>query len=587
MAGKEGSIFEHGEGFGNGFLTAIGSGQLGGKARSLFTMHQKLEVYKNKKEFESLLIGIPSMVALKTGIFEQFMEENSLYDLAYSDASDAQIANAFQKATLPFSVVGELRKFISRIHRPLAVRSSSLLEDAKFEPFAGIYGTKMIPNNQVTIDKRFHKLTEAIKFVYASTFFTEAKEYMQATSHDIREERMAVILQEVIGEHHGTSFYPEVSGVARSYNFYPTGRATPKQGVVNLALGLGKTIVDGGCSWNYSPAYPRVSPPFGSINEMLNLTQKDYWAVNMGEAPAYDPIKETEFLVHENITKADAEQTLFHVASTLDIQSERINLGVGQDGPRLINFGPILSLDTVPLNVLLKDLLALCEAEFDSPVEIEFAMTFPKDPEYKGMARFGFLQVRPMVVSLEKVDIRVDELIGDEVILASKNALGNGTHQVIKDIVFVRPGQFEAKNTPKIARELNQVNKRLVQEKRPYLLIGFGRWGSSEPWLGIPVFWSQISGAKVMVEASLPQMNVDLSQGSHFFHNLTSFQVSYFSVPFTGEFPINWEWLNKQEVIHETDLIKHVRTTRPLEVKVDGFQGLGLIKTSGETPQNH
>jgi len=579
MAGKDGSIFEQGNHLTNRFMTSIGTGELGGKAKNLLAMHQKLEIFQNQTDYDFVQVGVPNMVTLRTGIFDQFMKENKLYALAYSDVSDAQIANAFQKATLPFSIVGELRKFISKIHRPLAVRSSSLLEDAKFEPFAGIYGTKMIPNNQITIDKRFRKLVEAIKLVYASTFFNGAKEYMQATSHDIKEERMAVILQEVIGEQHGKTYYPEVSGVARSYNFYPSGRATPDQGVVNLAFGLGKTIVDGGCSWNYSPAYPQVAPPFGSINEMLKLTQKNFWAVNMGAAPGYDPIKETEFLVHDSITKAETDQTLFHVASTLDPQSDRIHLGISREGPRLLNFGPILSLDTVPLNDILKDLLSLCEEELGSPVEIEFALTFSKESKNKGTARLGFLQVRPMVVSLSKVEIQADELTSNNVILASKNVLGNGTHQIMQDVVFVKPGKFESKNTSKIAAELNQVNKMLVPEKRPYLLIGFGRWGSSDPWLGIPVLWSQISGAKVIVEASLPQMNVDLSQGSHFFHNLTSFQVSYFSIPFTGEYQINWEWLDQQEKIHETSLIKHVRTKSPLQVKIDGFQGLGLIRT--------
>ena len=578
MTGKKGSVFGQNESLTRGFLSAIGPGKMGGKARSLFNIQKQLEVFSEHPLFKSIQVGIPSMVVLQTGIFEQFMEQNALYDLAYSTASDSQIANSFQKATLPFSVVGELRQFISRIHRPLAVRSSSLLEDAKFEPFAGIYATKMIPNNQMNTDMRFRKLTEAIKLVYASTFFAEAKEYMQATSHDIKEERMAVILQEVIGENHGATYYPEVSGVARSYNFYPSGRSRPEQGVVNLAFGLGKTIVDGGFSWNYSPAYPKVSPPFGSIREMLKLTQKDYWAINMGETPPYDPVKETEFLCLNDTTQANQDKTLEHVASTLDPHSERIDLGVGRDGPRILNFGPILSLDTVPLNALLKDLLALCEREMGSPVEIEFAMTFPKAEESGIKARFGFLQARPMVVSLEKVDIKEEELKADGVIFASKNVLGNGIQSGLRDIVFVRPGSFDAKNTPKIARELNQVNKQLVTDKTPYILIGFGRWGSTEPWLGIPVTWSQISGAKVIVEASLPQMNIDLSQGSHFFHNLTSFNVSYFSIPHTAEYSIHWDWLNSQECVFETSLIKQVRVREPIYVKVDGFRGLGLAR---------
>jgi len=561
------------------FLAEIGPGQRGGKASSLFAVQDLLKDYEKNDTFSSIEINIPSMVVVKTGIFEQFMTQNSLWDLAYSEASDARIANAFQKADLPFSVVGELRQFISSIRRPLAVRSSSLLEDAKYEPFAGIYATKMIPNNQPDVDRRFRKLTEAIKLVYASTFFAEAKAYMQATKHDIRSERMAIVIQEVIGEQRGSCFYPEVSGVARSFNFYPSGRAKPEQGIVNLAFGLGKTIVDGGCTWNYCPSHPRIPPPFGSPGEMMKLTQKHFWSVNCGEPPSYDPIRETEFLVHRHHSEAEEDDTLRHVASTMDPQSGRITLGVGPDGPRLLDFAPLLTMNTVPLNALLKDLIRTCEEKLQSPVEIEFAMTFPKAPKPGTKARFGFLQVRPMVVSLEKMDMGEDELKAPQLLMASRDVMGNGLRNDLRDIVFVKPGCFEARNNPKIAMQLNEINKGLLGEDTPYLLIGFGRWGSTEPWLGIPVNWSQISGAKCIVEATLPQMNVDMSQGSHFFHNLTSFQVSYFSVPHNGEFPINWEWLDQQNCVHETEFVKHVRLKRALMVKVDGFKGWGTIDT--------
>ena len=554
-------------------ITCIGSGEFGGKANGLVFINELLKTKFNSEEFPDIKVNVPTMTVIPTDVFDEFMRKNDLYKIADSDLPDDRIALTFQKADLPFGILGDLRTLISKVKSPLAIRSSSMLEDAIHEPFAGIYSTKMTPNNQTDIDTRFKKLVEAIKLVYASIYFKSARDYMAATSHKIEEEKMAVIIQEIVGQRHGDRYYPEVSGVARSYNFYPFGNAKPENGVVNLAFGLGKTIVDGGISWVYSPALPKESPPYASIGELLKQTQTEFWNVNMGKPPAYDPINETEFMNNENIIEAEPDDTLRFVASTFTADSGRLSIGTGSPGARVLNFGYLLVLNDIPLNNLIKSLLSLCEEELKTPVEIEFAVTF-------NPTRFGFLQVRPMVVSSDEVTVMDDDMTGDDILVASKNVLGNGTNNTLQDIVYVNPDIFETKFTQQIKQELEQINKELVNRHRPYLLIGFGRWGSSDPWLGIPVNWGQVSGAKVIVETALENLNVEFSQGSHFFHNLTSFNVSYFSVKISDPYKIDWDWLSKQHLEKETKFVRHVSLAAPLNVKVDGRSGRGAIYKS-------
>ena len=578
MPEKEHSQFDRKFFSSNNRISYIGTGSIGGKAQGLVLIDKIL----NSKEFDNnrfsqIDVNVPTLTVLRTDVFDKFMQSNDLYDIAYSDIPDDRISHAFQNAALPFETLGDLRALINEVHVPLAVRSSSMLEDAMFEPFAGIYGTKMTPNNQPEADTRFNKLIEAIKYVYSSTYFKAAKDYIKATKHSIKDEKMAVIIQEVVGERHADRFYPELSGVARSYNFYPMGRAKPEEGVVNLALGLGKTIVDGGISWAYSPEYPKVDPPFGSVGDMLKNTQLDFWTVNMGKPPSYNPIMETEYMIKGDLTTAETDGTLRHLVSTVDSNSGRLTIGTGAKGPRALTFAPLLVFDNIPLNDLIIHLLELCEKALDAPVEIEFAMTFSKLRDGNMVHRFGFLQSRPMVVSNEKIDINLENFESDNVLVASESVLGNGIINSIKDIVFIIPEKFNPKDTQTMASELEIVNKKMITENRSYLLIGFGRWGSSDPWLGIPVNWGQVSGARAIVEAMLENMNVDLSQGSHFFHNLTSFNVSYFSVPFYSKLKIDWDWLSRQSIEQETNFVKHVALDSPLIIKADGRSSKGLI----------
>lgn len=555
-------------------FTFIGSGSLGGKATGLAEIKDILEKNFRDSDFPGISLNIPRLVVITTNMFDIFLRINDLYDIAYSDESDEVIAHKFINASLPVELLGDLRALIEKIHTPLAVRSSSLLEDALYEPFAGIYGTKMIPNNQFDADTRFHKLVEAIKFVYASTFFKDAKDYIRATNNDIKEEKMAVIIQEVVGERFGDFYFPLISGVARSYNFYPAGRAKPENGIVNLALGLGKTVVDGEPVWNYSPEYPSLKPPFGSINDMMKNTQREFWSVNMGKAPDYDPIHETEYLLKKDLTVVEEFGILDNIVSTYDAASDRLKLGTGYNGPRVIDFAPVLELNTIPLNSVIKKVLKVCEESAGNPVEVEFAVTHNQKD---GTARFGFLQVRPMVVSNENVSVTDEDFNSPDLLVSSDAVLGNGTVDTLKDIVFVKPDVFDIKHSNVIASEIEIINKILKEENRKYLLIGFGRWGSSEAWLGIPVNWGQISEASVIVESMLEGINVELSQGSHFFHNITSFRVMYFSLQAGADRATDWNWINGQTTKNETHFIKHVETSAPLRIKVDGKKGKGVI----------
>lgn len=558
-------------------FTRIGKGSIGGKAGGLSVIKDLLADRIDLASFQNTQINVPTMAVISTDFFDQFIQQNRLHALDFEQLSDTRIGIAFQHADLPVELLGDLRALISQVTTPLAIRSSSLLEDALERPFAGVYATKMIPNNQFDVDTRFRRLVEAIKFVYASTFLREAREYIRTTGRKATEEKMAVIIQEIVGRRHGDRFYPDISGVARSVNFYPTGPGCPEDGVVTLALGLGKTIVDGGIAWTFSPAHPKNPPPFGSVTELLEGTQREFWAVNMGKPPAYDPVNEVEYMVSTDLSVAEADEVLQYLASTYDPERERVVPGTWARGARILDFAPLLVLEQFPLNFLIRTLLDAAEKAVGAKVEIEFAVTLEAPRGDALRVRLGFLQIRPMVVSEQLVSVTQEDLQDSHAIVASDRVMGNGIVEDIQDIVFVRPENFSVEHTSRIAEQLGEMNLELGGQQRPYLLIGFGRWGSSHASLGIPVNWSQISGAKAIVEATLPGMNVELSQGSHFFHNLSSFRASYFMVHFDGRFPIRWEWLNQQPIIRETEFVRHVRPVCPISVRVDGRSARGLI----------
>lgn len=552
-------------------LSRLGGGELGGKARGLMQASEVLA--RRAAELERIPVDVPALVAIGTDAFDAFLEHNGLLEVVEGEPSDDAVRSAFQQASVPAELAGDLAALAAEARVPLAVRSSSLLEDALGQPFAGVYGTKMIPGNQVQPQARLRSLLDAIKFVWASVFFQEARAYRKALRGETAAgEKMAVLVQEVVGRPHGGRFYPDLSCVARSLDFYPQARSKPEDGIVHLALGLGKTIVDGDLCWSFSPAHPEIGPPFGSVRELVAATQTRFWAVNTGPPPPYDPMTETEYLVRPGLAEAESDGTLRWTASTYDPASDRLVPGTGRVGPRVLDFAPILRYREIPLAAEVRALLDACATEMGTPVEIELALSVPP----RGSRRLGFLQVRPLAVGREAVE--VPDLTG--AVVASTAALGNGRWEV-HDLVWVDPDRFETARTPAIAEEIASLNRGLVEAGRPYLLIGFGRWGSSDPWLGIPVRWDQISGARAIVESGLPGLNPEPSQGSHFFHNLSSFQVGYLTVRPGLAGNIDWEWIRRQSLHNETVHVRHARLASPLEIAVDGRSGRGVVR---ETP---
>lgn len=557
-------------------FSIIGSGSIGGKARGLAFLDRILANYFDPAQFPKIAIAIPRTVVIGTDMFDDFIKENDLLAFAVENHSDNHIISRFINASLPAKMVGDLRDFVKNVRVPLAVRSSSLLEDSLYLPFAGIYATKMLPNDQYGDDIRFLNLVNAIKFVYASTFFRQAKSYINSTPHRIEDEKMAVVIQPVVGTLYRDCFYPDFSGVARSYNYYPVGQAKPEDGVVNVALGLGKTVVDGGVSLRFTPAYAGILPQFTSIKDMFNFSQRDFFAVSMKHIASVAFLEEDQYLIKQGLERAEKDGVLQYLASTYSRENDAVYDGISFPGPRIINFAHILKNDVFPLAKILQCLLKLSSEAMDCPVEIEFAATL--DAANVFPAVFSILQVRPLVVNDELVKVELAETQNEFALCYSNQVLGNGISHTIQDIVFVKPAVFDAAKSPQIAVEVDKLNSQLRAENVPYMLIGPGRWGSTDPWLGIPVKWSQISGVKVVVEVSLPNMNVDPSQGSHFFQNMTSLRIGYFTIPLNNANGfIDWPWLESLPNISETPFLRHVRLAQPLKVMIDGRKSQGII----------
>ncbi|MFH2107902.1 MAG: PEP/pyruvate-binding domain-containing protein [Chrysiogenia bacterium] len=577
-ASRRGSIVTYSRFFHEEYsqFSVIGGGSIGGKARGLAFMDRILVKYFDPGKYPGVTVSIPRTVVLGTDVFDDFIKDNDLLATAVADHSDSHMANLFIKASLPGKIVGDLRDFIKNVKVPLAVRSSSLLEDSLYQPFAGIYATKMLPNDQAGDDIRFLNLINAIKFVFASTFFRQAKSYINSTPHRIEDEKMAVVIQPVVGKLHRDSFYPEISGVARSYNYYPVGQAKPEDGVVNVALGLGKTVVDGGVSLRFTPAFAGILPQFTSVKDMFNFSQRDFYAIAMHHVASIAFLEEDQYLVKLGLDKAEADGVLQFLASTYSRENDAVYDGISFAGPRIVNFAHILKNDVFPLAKILIDLLKLSSEAMNCAVEMEFAVILDAQSGLPG--QFSILQVRPLVVQDELVKVELDDQQKELAFCFSDRVLGNGILQTIRDIVFVKPDGFDAAKNPQIAVDVGKLNSRLQQAGTPYLLIGPGRWGSTDPWLGIPVKWSQISGVKVVVEASLPNMNVDPSQGSHFFQNMTSLRIGYFTVPLDRAHGfIDWTWLETLPVTAETTFLKHVCLPQPITVMIDGRRSQGVI----------
>ena len=557
-------------------FSRIGDGSLGGKARGLAFIDTILKRNKIINKFDDVVITIPNTVVICTDVFDEFMNKNNLYKVALSDISDEEILNHFISGKLPKRVLSELRSYVENTQKPIAVRSSSLLEDSFYQPFAGIYSTYLIPNNDPDPITRRRELYHAIKSVWASVFYKESKAYMTATSSMIDEEKMGVVLQEVTGTDYGSLYYPSLSGVARSHNFYPIEAENSKDGVANIAFGLGKTIVDGGTTLRFSPKYPKKIIQLSSTEYAIKDAQKEFYAINLG-AKSYKPnVDEGANLLKLPIANAENDQALHMAISVLNRQNYTLSPGSNENGLRVVTFDNILKYNSFPLADILSNLLETGEKEMSCPVEIEFAVNFnvPKgEPK-----QFNFLQIRPIVHGSESIELNLNEIKESETILISKKCLGNGSFTDIYDFIYVKPDSFDASKTQQIADEIGIINNKLISEKRKCILVGPGRWGSSDPWLGIPVKWSQISGAQLITESGLNNFRIEPSQGTHFFQNLTSLGMGYFTInPYINDGFYDITYLDSNSCIFENQFIRHIRFENPLQIKIDGRKGIGVI----------
>lgn len=554
----------------------IGEGSIGGKARGLAFLDSLIKRNRLTYKYPEVLISIPRTVVIGTDVFDEFMEENNLYEVALSGRSDQEILDIFVHSRLPFRIHEDLYTFITCIRNAVAIRSSSLLEDSHYQPFAGIYSTYMIPNIRFNDRIMIEKLCEAIKSVYASAFFHESKAYMAATLNMIDEEKMAIVLQEVTGRQYGDRFYPAMSGVARSINFYPIAPELPEDGIANIAFGLGKYIVDGGNGIRFSPRYPKKVLQLSTPEMALTETQKTFYALDLNPDHFHPDTDETINLLKLRIRDAEDDPALKLVASTFDYDSHSLRDGILTVGKRLITFSNILSHGTFPLSEILQEILDTGQREMNKPVEIEFAVNLdvPKgEPKL-----FSALQIRPIVGRDETIHLNPEEVRKEDSILISSTALGNGIIKDICDIVYIKPESFDASKSRDLAGQLETVNTRFLEERRNYILIGPGRWGSSDAWLGIPVRWPQISAARLIVESSLENYRIDPSQGTHFFQNLTSFRVGYFTInPHIGEGHYDVNFLNASPAIWENERIRHVRFEFPCVIQLDGKKSFGVV----------
>ena len=553
----------------------IGSGSLGGKARGLAFVRHLLRTRRIGKRFPGVRICVPPAVVIATDMFDQFLTENNLTEFALHCDDDSEIQQKFLDCPLPVTLMENLKAFLEEVRYPIAVRSSSLLEDSQYQPFTGVYETFMLGNQHTDLQTRLEELSEAIKRIYASTFSQHAKAYVRATPYRLEEEKMAVILQQVVGTQHSQRFYPDFSGVVRSHNFYPVPPMTFADGIAAVALGLGRTVVDGGKCISFCPRYPRNLLQFSSVEDILTNTQTEFCALELdgvphGGGPGH--LRELKF----GLDAAEADGTLDAVGSTYSADNHAIYDGLSRPGSRVVTFAPMLKYNLFPLAQVLEVLVRSGEDALGNPVEIEFAVRLPRTEQ--DAAEFGFLQIRPLTLARDPLDLAIADIDLAKVICKSTKVLGNGRMDNIFDIIVVDSQRFERSRSREVAEAVAHFNASLNAEGRPYLLIGVGRWGSNDPWLGIPVEWDEISGARAIVEAGFRDFRVTPSQGSHFFQNLTAFQIGYFTVnPDAGEGFLDWQWLAEQPEVEENGCVRHLQLPQPLRVVMNSRTSEGVI----------
>ena len=559
----------------------IGDGSLGGKGRDLAFIGAMVKRYP-KLEHEHFAVTIPKTVVICTDIFDEFMETNELYPVALSDVDDETILKYFLRASLPSRLIEDLMAFFDVVKSPIAVRSSSLLEDSHYQPFAGIYSTYMVPKLEDKYDM-LRTLSDAIKAVYASVFYRDSKAYMTATSNLIDQEKMAIVLQEVVGNRYNDHFYPTISGVARSLNFYPIGNEKAEDGIANIALGLGKYIVDGGQTLRFSPRHPHNILQMSTMDFALRETQTRYYALDLKNLAEQFSVDDSFNLLRLNLKDADADGSLKFIVSTYDPYDQIIRDGYYPGGRKILSFVNVLQHDVFPLADTLDQILHVGQEEMGRPIEIEFAVNIDpmKTEQSRGgspTATFYLLQIRPIVDNKEVMEEDLTLVEQKDTILSSTSVLGHGIVTDVQDIIYVKTGAFNSANNQLIAYDIEKMNRGFTAEEKNYVLVGPGRWGSSDSWLGIPVKWPHISNARVIVECGLENYRVDPSQGTHFFQNLTSFGVGYFTInPFKGDGWFDEEYLNSLPAVEETEYLRHVHFDKPIVIKMDGKKSLGVV----------
>lgn len=556
------------------YFARIGEGSMGGKGRGLAFMGHIAKKHQELSEYKNLQVTIPKTVVLCTDIFDEFMETNKLYSMALSNIPDEDILKHFLAAKLPERLVDDFLVFFKAVNNPIAVRSSSLLEDSHYQPFAGIFSTYMIPNVEDE-SEMVRMVSDAIKAVYASVFYKDSKSYMIATQNVVDQEKMAIVLQEVAGSRYNNHFYPTISGVARSINYYPLGDEKPEDGVVQMALGLGKYIVEGSQGLRFSPLYPKKILQLSTIDSALKETQSHFYALSMHSIEQEFLVDDSFNLVKLDLQDADNDGTLRYIASTYDPVDMIIRDGYHPGGRKVVSFVHLLQHNMLPLAEMLDRVLKVARAEMGREVEIEFAV----DLESLQQATFYLLQIRPIVDAKEVVTENLALIDPIHSILHSPNVLGHGIINDISDVVYVKTEGFTAANNVAIAQEIDALNKQFADDNNNYVLIGPGRWGSSDSWLGIPIKWPHISQARIICEVSLDQYRINPSQGSHFFQNLTSLGVGYFTVnPFieNGGF-FNQAFLDEHPALYETEYIRHVRFDNPFTIKINGKKKMGVV----------
>ena len=557
----------------------IGDGSLGGKGRGLAFIGAMVKRYP-KLEHDHFAVTIPKTVVICTDIFDEFMETNELYSVALSDVDDETILKYFLRASLPSRLIEDLMAFFDVVKSPIAVRSSSLLEDSHYQPFAGIYSTYMVPKLEDKYDM-LRTLSDAIKAVYASVFYRDSKAYMTATSNLIDQEKMAIVLQEVVGNRYNDRFYPTISGVARSLNFYPIGNEKAEDGIANIALGLGKYIVDGGQTLRFSPRHPHNILQMSTMDFALRETQTRYYALDLKNLTEQFSVDDSFNLLRLNLKDADADGSLKFIVSTYDPYDQIIRDGYYPGGRKILSFVNILQHDVFPLADTLDQILHVGQDEMGRPIEIEFAVNIdPVRAEQSPTptATFYLLQIRPIVDNKEVMEEDLTLVGQEDTILSSTSVLGHGIVTDVQDIIYVKTGAFSSSNNQLIAYDIEKINRKFTAEEKNYVLVGPGRWGSSDSRLGIPVKWPHISNARVIVECGLENYRVDPSQGTHFFQNLTSFGVGYFTInPFKGDGWFDEEYLNSLPAVEETEYLRHVRFDKPIVIKMDGKKSLGVV----------